>query len=272
MILIAPILVITSGALTARLTGMALFGRFQSAIGGGVPYLIIIVIFTLMYRFMPHTKVTFKAAAFSGLLAGTLFQLSEWLYLACQANVSRYNAVYGAFAALPLFLAWLQIGWLVILLGAEISFAIDNEETYALEKDWARASLRFRRLLALRFVEKIAKRFERGGTPLSAADLSHELAVPVRLARMVLYELVSAAVLIEFTLDTSPEGRYQPARPLADLTIKNVLDALDHAGEEPNIRVRDADLDAIIKRMRNFDELVASSPDNAPVHRLREET
>jgi hypothetical protein len=88
---------------------------------------------------------------------------------------------------------------------------------------------------------------------------------------MVLYELVAAGVLIEFTLDTTQEARYQPARALADLTIKNVLDALDHAGEEPNIRVRDADLDAIIKRMRNFDELVASSPDNAPVHQLRDE-
>ena len=149
--------------------------------------------------------------------------------------MAKYNAVYGGFAALPLFLVWLQFSWLVVLFGAEISFAIDNDERYEFERDCLNVSLRFKRLLALRIVELAAKRFAQGEQPLSAMMISHELEAPIRFAREVPYELIGANVLAEVKCDGDSAALYQSGQHVDRLTIKCILDVLDKRGH-PYVR------------------------------------
>ena len=276
IILLAPILLTTSSALTTTVVSLVreftrdrvLLDWAHGLVGGGLPYAVSILFFGILYRFMPNTHVTFRAAFLGGVVAGLVYQVSQWGYIMFQQYVSDVNAIYGTFTAIPFFLVWLNLSWLVILFGAEIAYAVDNEETYAIDRDWADVSRHVHRLLALRFTEQIAKRFTDGGAPLTAADLGQEVELPTRLVRSILYDLVAAGVLIEIDRGRSEESAFQPARAVSGLTIKWVIDALDHVGQEPENSLRDADLERLSGRLGAMDTLVRDSSDNVPLNTL----
>jgi membrane protein len=94
-------------------------------------------------------------------MAGTLYQIFQIGYINFQIGVARYNAIYGSFAALPLFLVWLQVSWIIVLLGAELSFAHQNVDTYEFEPDCQKMSRAFKRVLTLRIVHLLVKAFAR---------------------------------------------------------------------------------------------------------------
>ena len=130
--------------------------------------------------FMPNTKVNFKSAVLAGIAAGTLYQILQWAYVNFQIGVAKYNAIYGSFAALPLFLVWLQLSWLVVHFGAEVSFAHQNVDTYEFEPDCLRISYSFKRLLSLSIAHFIIKSFSSGDTPPAGEAISHALDIPIR--------------------------------------------------------------------------------------------
>ncbi len=117
-----------------------------------LPYGVVWILFTFIYFFLPNTQVRLKACIMAGVLAGTIFQLLQWFYITFQVGVANYGAIYGTFAALPLFLVWLQFSWLVVLFSAEVSFTEQNVETYELEPDSLKVSGAFKKLLALKIV------------------------------------------------------------------------------------------------------------------------
>ncbi|NGX63117.1 MAG: hypothetical protein KR126chlam6_00524 [Candidatus Anoxychlamydiales bacterium] len=91
-----------------------------------VPYVLILSLFTFIYVFMPKVKVKIKYAFFSAILSSAIYQIVQIIYVNFQTGITKFNAIYGSFAALPLFLIWLQISWLIFLYGAEMCFAIQN--------------------------------------------------------------------------------------------------------------------------------------------------
>jgi membrane protein len=133
-------------------------------------YTLIWFVFTLIYIVVPNTKVKFIPALIAGIIAGTLFQLLQWGYVNFQSLLSGYGAVYGTFAALPLFMMWLEFSWLIVLLGAEISFAYQNASQYEQEAQGLQVNLKHRRVLLLLVAQKIVKNFSEGLPPLNAAD------------------------------------------------------------------------------------------------------
>ena len=195
-----------------------------------VPYALIWLLFTLIYIIMPNTRVNFKYALIAGILAGTGFQFVQWAYIHFQIGVSKYSALYGTFAALPLFLIWLQISWLIVLLGAEISFAYQNVEKYELESESLHISSHNRRLLSLLVVYHIIKKFEVGGEPESSTEISQKLEIPIRLVRDILYDLTQAGVLNETVTESLKEKGYQPAIDISRITIQFVSEKLDTCG------------------------------------------
>jgi len=273
IMLICPILLIMSSSVTVFFTSqitliaerLSFFGPISGLIFFSLkllPYGVIWFLFSFIYMFMPNTKVSFKGALLAGVTAGTIYQLVQWAYIFFQIGVSKYNAIYGSFAALPLFLVWLQISWLVVLFGAEVSFAADNEETYEFEKDCLDASLRFRRLLALRIVELCVKHFDQGKPPLSAVEISHILETPIRLVREILFDLVNAHVLSEVRQNGFSLEYYQPAQDIDRLTVKRVVDALDRRGTDHVAIVKDKELENIATRLDSIDRLVTGSSEN----------
>ena len=159
-----------------------------------LPYGVIWVVFTFVYVFMPNTKVEVKSALSGGILAGTIYQLVQLAYITFQIGVANYGAIYGSFAALPLFLVWLQLSWLILFLGAEICFAHQNVATYEFEQDCLTVSHSFKRMIALMVTSLCVKSFLNAERPLTAEAISRQLEVPIRLIRSVLAELTEARI------------------------------------------------------------------------------
>lgn len=273
IMLISPILLIMSGSLTVFVTTQVrnmthavslldLFSPLISFLLRFLPYAAIWGLFTFVYILLPNTRVRFLSGLVAGVVAGTLYQIVQGAYITFQVGVARYNAIYGSFAALPLFLIWLHISWLIVLFGAEISFAHQNVDTYELEPESLRISNRFKRLLSLLVCHVIIKDFSNGSPPRTAVDLSQSLAIPIRLCRQVLSELVSGHILSEVKTDQEKESAYQPARDISNLSVGSVVAALDNQGIENLPTTEIPGLEALSETLDRLDEAVQESPAN----------
>jgi len=227
-----------------------------------LPYAVIWVVFTFVYVFMPNTKVNFKAGLLAGIIAGTIYQIVQFFYINFQVGVSKYGAIYGSFAALPLFLIWLQVSWLVVLFGAEISFAEQNVETYEFEPDCLKATHSFKRKMAVRIAQHCVKCFMDGQKPLNAGEISHLLELPIRLVRELIFELTEASILSEVKINGRDTVAYQPARNIDQITVLEVINALDSLGKDDIPLVESKEMKAISHSVIAFKKIIEKSPEN----------
>jgi membrane protein len=233
-----------------------------------LPYCTIWIAFTFIFVFMPNTKVRFKSALIGGIVAGTIFQIVQWVYINFQIGVAKYGAIYGSFAALPLFLLWLQTSWLIVLFGAEVSFAHQNVETYEFEPDCLTVSHSFKTLLSLLVTRRLVQRFCDGEKPGDAAQLSHELEIPVRLVRQILYELSESGVLSEVRKVEDKELAYQPAIDVDKITVKFVIDRVEQRGSSGIPVSRSGELEKLSDCLRQFGAVIEKSPANVLLKNL----
>ncbi|MDP2647566.1 MAG: YihY/virulence factor BrkB family protein [Desulfobacterales bacterium] len=273
IILICPLLVIVSSSMTVFVSTLfaAVAQRFSlvgvvlpmvSFILKFLPYFLIWILFTLIYILIPNTHVRFGSGMIAGVLAGTIFQLAQWFYILFQVGVSRYNAIYGSFAAIPLFLIWMQLSWLIVFLGAEISFAHQNVDTYEFEPDSQKINSSFKKLLALHVVHLLVKIFSVGGRPLTAGQISQELLIPIRTVRRILYDLVAGGILSETRTAAHKEFGYQPARDIGQLSVNSVIDVLEHLGTETLPVAQSEAFRRLSEALKTFRETVEKSPAN----------
>ena len=279
IILICPILLVMSGSITVFLSSQVQLVTEKIAILGSIgplvltplkllPYCTIWIMFTFIFIFMPNTKVRFKSALIAGIVAGTIFQIVQWAYVNFQIGAAKYGAIYGSFAALPLFLLWLQISWLVVLFGAEVSFAHQNVETYEFEPYCLSVSHSFKRLLSLLIAQLLVKRFCKGEQPSDAAQVSHILDIPIRLVRQILYELVESGVISEVRTEEDKDVAYQPGRDVEMLTVKYVIDALERRGSNAIPVVKSNELDKLSDCLDRFGSTIEKLPANVLLKNL----
>ena len=273
IMLICPLLLIVSSSLNVFITSqmehiavrIALLGRLSFVIAFFLklsPYFFLWILFTFVYMVMPNTGVSFRAALFAGVVAGTVFQVVQKVYIFFQVGVAQYNAIYGSLAALPLFLAWLQVSWLVVLLGCEISFSYDNEEHYEFDPGSLAVSHYFKRLLALRITRLCIEKFCKGEGPVDTPTIAQSLEAPIRLVRGALAELVQARVLSLVKYNAAAKDYFQPAQDVDNLTVKKVLDMLDRHGNE-NIPLRkDSEVKKLSSSLEAMDRLVRNSSED----------
>ncbi|EEC53975.1 YihY/virulence factor BrkB family protein [Bacteroides eggerthii] len=240
MLLLIPLLLVVSGGLSifmstmlknvADFTLLAPIGKFLIRL---IPFVLTWFMFTGLYVFMPNTKVKLKHALISGVLTGTAHQAFQFLYISSQLWVSRYNAIYGSFAALPMFLLWLQISWTICLFGAELTYAGQNIRNFSFDKDARNISRRYRDFISILIMSLIAKRFEKNEPPYTAEDISEECQIPIRLTNQTLYELQEINLLHEVVTDAkSQDIAYQPSMDINKLNVALLLDKLDTHGSE----------------------------------------
>lgn len=226
------------------------------------PYCVLWVLFSFIYIFIPNRKVHFRSGVLAGVIAGTLYVLFQWVYINFQIGVAKYNAIYGSFAALPLFIIWLQLSWVIVLFGAELAFAHQNVDTYEFEPDCANISSHFKRLLSLRIVNLLIKQFLRGERGWDAAQISHNLEIPIRLVQQIIFELTSSGILSEVKYNENGDVGYQPARDPDTMTIKYVIDALEQEGSNDIPVVKSEELDKLSESMKTFSDLIERSSAN----------
>jgi len=238
-LLIIPVLIVLSSGLSifinTTIAQSFLYDVLSPFLRFGVkftPYILNWIVFTVMYLVIPNTKVRFSNALIAGVIAGTAFQLFQFLYIHGQVYLSRYNIVYGSFAAIPLLLLWLQISCLIVLLGAEISYASQNIHNFDFETDINGMSTRYKNFLTLFITYVVVKQFEAQKPPLSAIEISDDYRLPSRVVNQILAKLVEVSVFIEVYNETSKSKTYQPAIDINQLTVGLLFNKLDTHGAE----------------------------------------
>ncbi len=279
VMLICPLLVVMSGSLTIYLsTQLEKAGNENAAIGtishalqyviGFLPLVVLCAVFTFLYMFFPNTKVRFYAGMISGILTAVLFQALQWVYINSQIGISHYNAIYGSFAALPLFLIWLYLSWMIVLFGAEFSYAQQNASNYEFEPQAQRASLRFRNLLALRITQICVQEFQHSKPPPDEVKIQKLLRCPAALVRSEIERLIVSGVLVRVLNNNDETTAFHPACPVEQLTAAEVLRLLELNGSSHFPVCADSEFQRISELLENFDIQIAQSSENRPLGEL----
>jgi len=271
MMLVAPILFFLSSTVTGFVSNLAsyndtsvlqYFGPILLFLLKIIPYALIFLLFTLLYVVMPNTKVRFKYGLYAGIIAGIIFQVTQYIYFYFQGEAGRLNAIYGSFVAVPLFLIWMQLSWLIVLLGAEISFAYQNIEKYEFEAESLHITPYNKRVLTFLVMYTIIKIFERGEQAKTSSEISHELGIPVRLARDIIFDLQDGHLVIEAATDSPKENAYVPALDISRITVAYLMEQLDLRGDERLMAEESPGLTTFSKITKDLLESLRNSPAN----------
>lgn len=189
------------------------------------PEFFLLIGFSFIYWFFPNTHVNAKSALLGGALAAVLFSVAQQTFVGLSIGVARYSALYGGFAALPLLFLWLYLCWAIILLGAEISFAHQNQDHYRLEVQSGSLCLAEVESLGLHLAVEVARGFRDDTRVPSAEVLANGVGASVRAVREVLDLLETDGILSVCAVDGEDEG-YRLGRPAERIRVSDLLDAI----------------------------------------------
>ena len=187
----------------------------------GLPYFLIILAFTLLYYFMPSTKVNWDAALMGGIFTGLLWQLNSTYSVVYASSVVSYSKMYGMLAAVPILLAGLYLSWLFVLMGCQVAYVWQNRHLYVQNKLASKIAQKDKELTGIRIMVAIGKCFENGDKPLTGEELSKDLIRPIPLVEEILESFVESGIVIK----TDKDG-YVPNLPLEKLTCYHILSSL----------------------------------------------
>jgi membrane protein len=271
LMLLAPVILIASGSITVLLNTkitwlitiihLPEFGTWLVIKALGLlPLVLMIGLFSFTFIFMPNHKIDYRAGIIAGVVTGIMYHLLQWVYLSLQIGVSSYNAIYGSFAALPLFVVWLQTGWMIVLFGCEVAFFLQNYEIYRNNNRFSDLSFSQQKVIALQSTHLIIKNFIQLNNPLTAAEIATTLVIPIAFIQPVLSTLIASHIIVEFKNQDEDDEVYQPAVDINILTIAYVINALEQCGQNhlPEINQEQLFMNAV----SNFKELMEASEQN----------
>ncbi len=273
LVVIAPVLIVVSISINIFLSEqqniseeafplIGYIGPIMGVLLKFLPFVFICSVFMLVYIIMPNTKVKVSSALIAGLIAGGIFQVLNSFYIGMQSSLTAFGAIYGSFAALPLFLIWLQLSWLIVLFGAEIAFANQNVMHYEEESDTFSISQHIKHIVSLALMRRIALNFREGESPMTSEELALKLDIPIRLVRDVVYELLDVGLVSETVTKNVKENAYQPASDISKLTVNYVLNLLDRRGTDTIITENGAEFAKMTKLLDSFSEELTNSKNN----------
>ncbi len=238
MFFVFPILIVITSGLSIYITAIAdrmpdflMLGSAMRTMIDLIPYVLMACMFIALYIFMPNTKVKFKSVIVPGILAGIAMQGLQFVYINSQIFLSSYNAIYGSFAALPLFMLWMQISWTICLFGAELCYTNQNLDYYDYDANANEISHRYKLMICALLMSRICRRFKEGKKPYSVIELREETQIPIRFVTDLLFEMIDADLLIEVNSDEKgEESRFIPAQDINSLTLGTLIDRLEARG------------------------------------------
>ncbi|MCP5488643.1 MAG: YihY family inner membrane protein [Verrucomicrobia bacterium] len=233
---IVPVLIMSAFAASAGVANEAFMVKlgeaapFVTSLLKLTPFVVTATAFFFLFMFVPNTSVRIRSALGGAVITALLWTLWQQSYISLQVGVARYNAIYGTFASVPIFLMWLFVCWIIILLGAEVAFAFQNHETFHMERMSARASFRTRWTLAFELLREAAAKFHRGGGALDVEAYSHQHRVPIRLVQDVVHQLTDGGYLAELA---DHEGSYVLLRSPDQISLNHIIRLLVDEGADP---------------------------------------
>jgi membrane protein len=272
IMLVGPVFLIISGGLTVaiqtKISSVAILGVFGVLMVKFIAYLLVVGVFTFLFVALPNIKVNARAAIGAAVVSALLFELLGWAYVNFQIGANRLNAIYGGFAALPLFLIWVQYSWYIVLFGAELAYANQNVDHYELEDDIQNLSIRYKKAIALMIANLVATRFYNGEKSLNAVQISEQLDLPSRLTRTLLNEFVESNVLVEVRTETDKEIVYQPGITDSKFTVQFVIDALDRRGVNELPIADSGEMKRISTLMQKLDQTLDNQVGNVNIREI----
>lgn len=235
ILVLVPLLIAFAGTIQASLrSGLLLLPKPFDRMSGEVLTLASVLAtwltFWFLYVHIPNTRVRFAPALISSLVGAALWLAWQKAYISLQVGVARYNAIYGTFASVPIFLAWLYTSWVIVLLGAELAFALQNSATYQIERAAENASSNARLILGLTVLGRAAQALAGQAPRFETASFAKEQRVPVRLLNEIVRLLVRTGFLAE-TADRP--GSFVLLRAADAIPVKEVVDVIMQDGARP---------------------------------------
>jgi membrane protein len=230
-ILVGPVLIFAAVTITATLQNNAIVQALLSLQALGVvllallrlvPYLTLWGAFSFVYMFIPNTRVRLRSALLGGLVAAILWQTVGWGFAVFVASSTRYYVVYSSFAILLLFLLWLHVGWVIVLLGAQVTYAHQHIHYFVGDRDALAQSAAGREKLALLMMLRVGQSFRHGQQPLTIADVAAELRVPAGVVK----ELLTLFTERKLLLSVADDDSFVLGRDPATIGIKEIIDCV----------------------------------------------
>jgi membrane protein len=234
-----------------------------------LPWLTLTGSFALMFWFLPNTSVRFSSAVLGGAVSAMLVLFAQDIYLGYSVGAARANALFGAFAQLPLLFVWIYVFWAIVLFGAQLAFAHQNLASYRQELRGSSALPAEREAIALRAALLVARAFDESAPPETADSLASRLGAPIRVVRDVLDQLEAAGILSHRGGSVAEEA-FQLGQPSSRIRVMDILAVLrgkrEPACEDPSALLVDrllGDLDmaaAHAEGAQTLAELLARTP------------
>ncbi len=271
ILVISPLLVIVASSvnvyirtqvtgITGQVAILELMGPVIFALLKLLPYALIWMLFILVYLVMPNTRVRIRSAVLAGIIGGTVYQLSQGVYIEAQVLLSKYNVVYGSFAALPFFLIWLQLSWMIVLVGAQIAYAHQHAAQHLAESRQPRGAIG-RRRFALYLLHHIIIRFQQGLAPADTQETAAQLDLSHGMVASLIQDLVRCGLVSVVDRGPEDEPGYQPARDINGITIADMLSAWDAGGDAGQIP-ETTEFEKVRQGLANVDQALRNSPVN----------
>ncbi|MBT3506089.1 MAG: YihY/virulence factor BrkB family protein [Piscirickettsiaceae bacterium] len=233
VVMIGPILVVAAMGIAATvlnnnvvlaLQAMEPFGTLILAVTKLLPYLMIITVFTFLYKFIPNTNVRFTPALIGATVAGVLWVAVGTVFASFVASSSNYTAIYSSFAILFFFMIWLYLAWFILLTGSQVAFYLQNPDLISYgEDEREELSPRLREKVGVSLMMRIALQFYQQKQALTITELEIETALSNSILQDLLNTLEQGGLLAELQGD---ELRYQPAQDIANISVSSVLTCL----------------------------------------------
>ena len=238
MFFMFPILIVFSSGLSIFMVTLSssvpdflLLGPAVRFMIKAAPYILMSGLFMALYVFMPNTHVRLRNVIIPGILSGIAMQWLQYFYINSQIWMTSYNAIYGSFAALPLFMLWVQISWTICLFGAELSYISQNLDYYDYNTHTSDLSHRYQLMLSAVLLSRICRRFADGKHPYTIEELQQTTGIPVRIVNDLLFKMMEARLVIEISADEKGESsQYVPAESLKNLNVGIMIDRLEAQG------------------------------------------
>jgi membrane protein len=230
-----------------------------------LPFLLTCFLFTVVYLFMPNGKIPIVSAVVGGTVAGITYQVFQWAYVAFLINLSRYNLVYGTYAAIPLFIMWVHMSWLILLAGAQVGYITAFSEEWEYKYSHYELSHRTRCVLSIAICHACLKKYQKEEIASNLPDLANELKLPIILVRSLLEKLCYAKILLEVK---DGKKAYIPGIPGRKLTVKRIIDAIERQTDNRDLAQKNKLVLEIREKMKTLDDLVLNSPVNILVENL----
>lgn len=219
----------SSNTIVTALMKFDVFRHFFILFSEIIPHAALWIAFTVIYMLLPNTRVKFIPALVAGIICASVWEGAFRVYTGFNIGLARYNTIYGTFAVLPIFFIWLYISWLIVLIGAQLSYAIQNVRSYRMEVALADVGHAQKEVMALHIMVKIASRFQQGLPPVGTEALSRDLAMPVRLVAEITQKLCEYGLIQPISSD---EMVFGPSKNIDLISVLDVCKALRHEADD----------------------------------------